>query len=169
MLQAGDMVLYGAQGICRVEEIVKKRIGREFLEYYSLRPVYQGNSSIFVPVGNKTLTDKMRSLLSKDEIMEIIQSVSADDDMWIDDENERKQRYQEIVENGDRRALIRMIRAFYLHRRELAKHGKRLHIGDDRIFKDAERLLYDEFAFVLQIEPEQVEPFIMRQIQHSGR
>ena len=31
--------------------------------------------------------------------------------------------------------------------------------------KDAEKLLYDEFAHVLSISPEQVLPFIMEQVE----
>lgn len=42
---------------------------------------------------------------------------------------------------------------------------KRLHISDESFLKDAEKLLYEEFAHVLNITKDQVLPFIMRQIE----
>ena len=43
--------------------------------------------------------------------------------------------------------------------------GKKLHVNDARIFIEAEKMLYEEFAHVLHIEREQVLPFIMEQME----
>lgn len=43
-----------------------------------------------------------------------------------------------------------MIKAIYLHKQELEANKKRLHVSDDRFFKDAEQLLYNEFQYVLK-------------------
>ena len=40
-------------------------------------------------------------------------------------------------------------------------------MSDERFLKDAERLLYDEFALVLRIKPDQVLPFILKQINSA--
>ncbi len=40
-----------------------------------------------------------------------------------------------------------------------------MHIADERFLNEAEKLLYEEFAHVLQIERNQVLPFILKQIQ----
>lgn len=37
-------------------------------------------------------------------------------------------------------------------------------MSDEHFFKEAERILYEEFALVLKIRPEQVLPFILEQI-----
>ena len=37
-------------------------------------------------------------------------------------------------------------------------------MADERFLKDAEKMLYDEFALVLNIREEEVLPFIMEQI-----
>ncbi|MGN0625751.1 MAG: hypothetical protein ACI4I8_05750, partial [Oscillospiraceae bacterium] len=73
--------------------------------------------------------------------------------------------YQQILSGGDRTELIKMIKALYFHQKEQQKNGKRLHIPDERFLKDAENMLYEEFAYVLKIRKEQVLPFIMEQVQ----
>ena len=40
-----------------------------------------------------------------------------------------------------------------------------MHVADERFFKTAEKILYDEFALVLEIEPQQVLPFVLQQIE----
>ena len=35
-----------------------------------------------------------------------------------------------------------------------------MHVVDERFFKEAEKILYEEFAFVLNIKIEEVLPFI---------
>ena len=48
-------------------------------------------------------------------------------------------------------------------------NGKHLRAADERFFKEAERMLYDEFALVLGMEPEEVLPFILERIQDEGQ
>lgn len=84
---------------------------------------------------------------------------------WIDNENVRKERYREAIAQGDRSELIKIIKGLYQHQQELQEKGKRLHLADERLFRDAEKMLYDEFAMVLNIKREQVLPFILQQIR----
>ena len=39
-----------------------------------------------------------------------------------------------------------------LHGGELEANKKRLHVSDERFFKDAEQLLYNEFQYVLKLK-----------------
>ena len=45
--------------------------------------------------------------------------------------------------------------------------GRKVHVCDERFLKEAEKILYDEFAHVLDIEPEQVLPYIFDQIESA--
>lgn len=160
-----DTVLYGAEGVCRVAEIIQRDFGSGTVDYYVLRPVYNENSTIFVPVNNPALTDKIRRVLSADEIREIIRSMPDEDSIWYTDENERKEKFRQILARGDRSELVGMIKALYQHQQRQQAGGKHLHAADERFFRDAEKMLYDEFALVLKIKPDQVLPLIMEQIQ----
>lgn len=46
-----------------------------------------------------------------------------------------------------------------------AAKGKKLYKNDEKVMKEAEKMLYEEFAHVLDIRPDQVLPFIMQQIE----
>ena len=60
---------------------------------------------------------------------------------------------------------MRLIRMIYLHQKSLQHTNKKLHLADERAMKEAETMLYDEFAYVLNLRPEQVIDFIAQRIQ----
>ena len=39
-----------------------------------------------------------------------------------------------------------------MHKQELEANKKRLHVSDERFFKDAEQMLYNEFQYVLKLK-----------------
>ncbi len=164
MHNINDMVIYGTEGICRITDITVRDMHGGDVEYYVLKPVGESNSTIFVPTGSEVLTSKMRRILSAEEIYELIRTVTGERMEWIENENVRKERCKEILAEGDRRELMKMLRAIYLHGEERKSMGKKLHQCDERFMKDAEKLLYEEFAHVLNIKKEEVVPFIMEQI-----
>ena len=169
MYQCNETILYGTNGVCKITDITKKTINGQLMEYYVLKPVYRDSSTIYVPVQNQTLTEKMRPILSLQEVRSLIRSMPQEDLIWIDDENERKERYRDIITRGDRTELVRMIKTLYLHQQRQQSKGRRLHIADEHFFKEAESMLYDEFALVLNIQPDQVLPFILEQIEVSEK
>ena len=165
MYQEKDSVLYGTQGVCRIEEITEKSFNAKNRLYYVLKPIFHESATIFVPVDNEALTAKMCKVLSAEEVRELIHGIPAEQTIWIDNDVERKARYKEILAQGDRTALVRMIKTLYQHQQKQQRRGKKLHVVDERFMKEAERILYEEFAHVLNIQKEQVVPFIMEEIQ----
>lgn len=163
--QVGDRVVYGIHGVCLITDIEKQKSGTEVTSYYILQPVYDEKGKVFVPVGNERLEKKMRRILSKAEIYELIKEMPSEDGIWIDDEAVRKERYKQILLIGDRRELVRLIKTLYLHQQEQAAKGKKLYKNDEKVMKEAEKMLYEEFAHVLDIRPDQVLPFIMQQVE----
>ena len=167
--QVNEMIMYGTDGVCKIDSIVTKEIGGNSIEYYVLKPVYSNNSTIYVPVHNPHLKKKMHQVLTSGEIYQLIKAMPDENVVWIENENERKEKFKEIIMSGDRMSLIKMIKALYFHQQKQQEKGKRLRASDERFFTEAERILYDEFALVLNIEPEPVLPFIMEQVQISEK
>lgn len=165
MFQIGDTVLYGMDGVCTVTDITTRVFNKESREYIVLTPVHDGRSTIYVPTASEAALTKMREILSADEIRAIIrdlpQNVCTD---WIADENTRRQHFKDILQTGDRREIIRMIKTIYLHGQEQKANGRKLHHADEVAMKDAEAVLYDEFAYVLGIHPDEVLPFILQEV-----
>lgn len=167
--QIDDMILYGGNGVCRVVDITKRVFDGREIEYYVLQPIYSDGSRIYVPKDNENLTGKMRRLLSEEEVRRLIRDMAHEDVIWIENENERKETCRAILSGGNPREVIRMIQALYRHQQEQRQKGKKLHQADERFFREAEKLLYDEFAWVLHLEPDQVLPFILEQIENETR
>lgn len=169
MYNVGTTVIYKNEGVCKITEITERRFRDKNIEYYVLKPVHKDDSEIYVPKNNKELLGKMRKILSKEEILELIKTMPDEGNIWIADENERKEYYREILIRGDRTELVRLIKTLYLHKQNQKKTGKKLHIADEKFLKDAEHLLYDEFAFVLNISKDDVLPFITGELEKTNK
>ncbi len=169
MNKVNDIVLYGTEGVCTITEITEKKIGAKRLEYYALQPILDKNATIFLPVHNVETSGKLRPLLSEEEIYALIQTIPDECTIWIDDEPCRKERYKEILAEGDRTMLIRLIKTLQLRSQELRVKGKKLYTADERLMKDAEKILCDEFTYVLSLKREQVIALIHQQIEIGQR
>lgn len=138
--------------------------GRRPRPYYILQPVFEESATIFVPVGSEALTAKMRRVLSEAEITALINSLPQADSIWIDDDNARRERYKAILTGGDPGELLRLIKTLHLRAQNQKAQNKRPHLEDERFMKQAEKLLYGEFAHVLHIQREEVLPYILSRL-----
>jgi len=152
MFQVNDVIVYGMQGVCKIENIEEKSINGEKKAYYVLKPVNDKGATYFAPTDNQHVLKKMRRLLTEDQIHELIDSMPGEDAVWVSNENERKEIYKGILAGGDRAEIIKMVKAIYLHKKSREAEGKRLHMSDERFFKDAEQILYNEFQYVLKLD-----------------
>lgn len=167
MFQINDTIMYGTQGICKIVDITEKDFMGTKKEYYVLKPMNDKAATLFAPIHNEKIESKMRRILSEKEIYELIESMPKEEANWIANENERKEQYKKIIANGNHMELIRMIKALYLHKQEREADGKHLYLSDERFFKEAERILYDEFQYVLNIKKEELLPLIFEKIRES--
>ncbi len=165
MFQVNDTVLYGSQSVCTVTEICEKKIGNEKYLYYALKPVFDNKSTIYVPCQNPKLVEKMRRILSAAEIRELIDSIAYDTLEWIPEDSERKEKYGEIIHSGDRRQLMLLISTLYRLKLKQKEQGKKFHAVDEQLLDRAQKLLHEEFAYVLNITPQEVPPFIAKQLE----
>ncbi len=147
MYQVNEIILYGSEGICKIDNMMTRHVNGQPIEYYVLKPIKSESSTIYVPTLNEELTKKMKKVLSYQEIIDLIHL-----------------RYKGILRDGNRQEIMQLIRTLYLHQLKLKEEGKKFHASDDKFYKDAERILYEEFAYVLNISEEEVVPFICQEI-----
>lgn len=160
MYQVGDTVLYGVHGVCRIIGMEERKIDRRIVRYYVLQPKDQSSARFLVPAGNPAVAAKLRPLLSKKALEELIRSEHTQSETWIPDENQRKQHYRELISSGDRAALIRMVATLHGHKAAQAAAGRKFHLCDENFLRDAQRLLSAEFSLVLGIAPEQIGEYV---------
>ena len=130
------------------------------MTYYILVPMKRKTSVICVPVNNETLTGRMRHVLSAEAVEQIIQKMPAVDQLWTDDEHERKQQFKDILISSDIQMLVRLLKTLYERREQQQKIGKKMHQSDENVFRDAEDLVFEEFSYVLGKEKEEIEDMI---------
>ncbi len=159
-----DAVLYGVNGICTITGVEEKTIDKEIKSYYVLKPVYNKASTLYVPVDSEILISKMRKLLTEEEVYELIDDIKDEEPIWIENEQERNKKYNEILKSGDRRAIMKMIKALYEHRQRIKNTGKKFHVADEKIMRAAESILHEEFAYVLDMKRENVIAFIVEKM-----
>ena len=167
MFKVNDIIKYGSNGVCRIVDISTQTFDDKDAEYYILRPIRAKDSTYFVPVQNETLVSRMHMLLTTEDLYSLIRDIPTCEAEWIDNDKKRMLEYSSVIVSGDRRNIIGVIRALYHRKTLLEKDNKRLHVADERLLKDAERIIHDEFAVVLNIEPSEVSAFIARNLENN--
>ena len=166
MCAVGDMVVYGTDGVCRITDIAEHRFGKTVAEYYVLTPAASEDAVIYVPTGNAALKNKMRRLLSKEEILALLHEFRyAEEPYWETNEQLRRKQFREMLLSGDRRQLLTLIRTIHFQEERQKKAGRKLHYADEQMLKDAQELLHDELQYVIGLEQEDVLPFIVAEIE----
>lgn len=158
-----EYVRYGAQGICRIEDLrYIKLAGGAGHQYYVLRPLYQPTAEIFVPMDNPKLVSRMRPILSPEEIDQTIQRSADRRMMWIPDHRRRAEVFQGVLARHDTEELLQLARCLYDRTQE---SGKSLTSRDAQILKEVETIIEREFAFSLHIGGEAVGHYIRKKLR----
>lgn len=165
MYQVGQQVIYGIHGVCRITALEVKNLGREKKEYYCLEPLDQPGAVFYIPTGNQAAVAKMRKILSREEFEALVCEQKNRESVWIEDENQRKLRYRDLIAQNDRGELIAMVSALYRHKRQQLESGRKFHISDENFLRDATKLLSSEFSLVLGISPSEVAAYMKAELE----
>lgn len=165
MFQMGQALTYGASGICRYDGVIRQKSGKKMVSYYVLKPVYNQGSTVYVPVDNEKLVARIRPVLSQQEVLDMIHGLPQQEELQVEDEGQRQSVFREILQTGDQRRILQVIKSLRLRQDRCLSAGRKFHAVDERLLKDAETVLHEEFAFVLGLPREQVRPFILREMQ----
>ena len=162
MFAVDEIVLYGNNGVCKITEITNKNIGSYDIEYYVLKPICSETSTLFVPTANKQLVSKMRYLTPINEINALIDTDIESNNIWIDNKNDRVTTFKEIIAKAKLSELISLMRTILLHEQKQIAKGKRLHISDERLLREVEKMVCDEISVVLNIDRDSVLSLVMK-------
>ncbi len=161
----GDYVVYGHSGVCRIDRIESRCFDKKSEDYYVLAVLHNQNSTVFVPVNSEALTINMRPPMTKEEIDTLLACGADEDVVWIDDKKERPKYIKEIISSGDKRRMLAMMKILFERKQDLMSKHKALPSGEERALADLEKLIYEEFSFVLGIGIDDVEQYIVERIR----
>lgn len=165
MYEKGDLVIYGNQSVCRIENIGAINIGQHPNErvYYTLNPIYIDGRT-YIPVDTQVY---MRHLITSKEAMNLITTIPEIPLDIIIDQNAKQlmDYYKETISEYTCEGLLQLICNINAKQELLLSQKKRLGQTDERYKKEAEALLCQEFAIVLNISRETVSKYIEGQIK----
>lgn len=162
MYNIGDIVVYGTEGLCKIHDVTERKFGKDTVEYYVLSPLSNEAETVYVPKNNEKVMSKMRHILSPESASKLLEEVPSEPLDWVDNDRDRQQVYKDILLCGSSEDILRMTRTLYLHQVKLLEKGKKLHAADERFLRDAEKMLFDELAYVFGITTAEVLPLIIR-------
>lgn len=169
MFQIGEVVAYGATGVCTIDDIrlmSMSRSGTKKQEYYVLRPAATPTCLTYVPTSSP-LTEKMRRVLSKDQIDAMLSEIHGQALDWIDDARRRADSFGAIISGGLTAELLKLIGCLYEEKQACSGRGRRFSTADDRLLASAERVVSEEFSYALQISPGEVSSYIAEKLNQT--
>lgn len=164
MFKTGDMVVHTAEGICRIEGIEKKTFDGKSDEYYVLRAIYDNRSTVYIPVESVRLNPKIRLVLTKEQIDEIIGLVPEQPPLKYDNDNARRKLFRECISGGECEKIAQVIRTISEMKSAIRKSGKKPRVTDERLIRETEAAIGSEFAFSLGISTDEVAGIIEERI-----
>ncbi|MBQ7759213.1 CarD family transcriptional regulator [Anaerotignum sp.] len=165
MFQKGEYVIYGNNGICRIEEIgipVGTPMGRSGKEYYTLAPVF-GSGSIYAPVDTKVF---MRAILTKEQAEHLIEQIPDIQEEEFEGRDVRalSEKYKGCLDTHQCEDLVKLIKTVYIKEKTMVENGKKLAKTEQEFGKLAKELLHREFSMALGIPYEEVEVYITEKV-----
>ena len=163
MFNVDDYIMYGKTGVCKVVDITNEKfINGEKRKYYILSPIYNNDTIIKIPLDNDKVP--MRKVISKDDMTSLINDIPNMEILWIDDEKKRIAQFETMLKSGQCEELIKLIKSIKFSKKYARSIGKKLEQPDRDIMKEAERLLTEEFAIILNVYPNEASSYILSQI-----
>lgn len=161
MFEIGEYVVFGTDGVCKVEKIGSLEMDgvSKDKQYYTLAPVGKpGSSRIFAPVEGKKVV--MRRVISRDEADNLISRISSIECLEVSDERKREETYKSVIYSCDCDRIVSLIKGIISRREERSAQGKKLPVVDERYFAMAENSLYSELSIPLNIDRDEVGEYI---------
>lgn len=165
MWSINDCVLHNVYGICKIIEITERDVDDKIVKYYVMTPLDDDITRILVPIDKPT---SIKELLTRDAIIKLILTIPENDSLDMTNKNRRRMVFTDLLTKGTRVDRLGIIRTLFEEKTALAKSNKKLHIRDEAILNQAEKLLHEELGFVLDIDEEDVGTFIHNVLKQNS-
>ncbi len=154
MFKVGDLAVYPAHGVGRIEAIEKKSVGGDEYTFYVMR-ILENDMKILIPQSN-TGQVGLRQLISDQEIEKVFAILREKDveftpQTW----NRRYREYTERIKTGSIFDLASVLRDLFL-----LQEDKPLSFGERKMMDTARNLLVKEISIAQQKNEEDVAAWI---------
>ena len=164
MFVKGEYVVCGNKGVCVVDDVTTLNISGidKERQYYILKPVYMAGSTVYIPVD--TAKESMRRILSHEEADRLIESIPQIPRIVIANDKLLEQEYRNCMKTNCCEEWIRIIKTIYQRKQKRMEAGRKVTAVHAKYFRIAEDNLYGELAISLNVEKNEVESYIIREM-----
>ena len=140
MFKIGDLAVYPAQGVGRIEAIETREISGQKQDFYIMK-ILENNMIIMIPVNNVESVG-LRDIIDDGEVARVYEimkkrDIPADNQTW----NRRYREYMEKIKTGSVYEVAEVLRDLYL-----LKADKDLSFGERKMLDTAQSLLLKEIS-----------------------
>jgi CarD family transcriptional regulator len=140
MFRVGDLAVYPAHGVGRIESIESREISGQKHDFYIMK-ILENDMIIMIPVNNVESVG-LRDIIDKEEVAKVYEimkkrDIPADNQTW----NRRYRDYMEKIKTGSVYEVAEVLRDLYL-----LKTDKDLSFGERKMLDTAEGLLLKELS-----------------------
>ncbi len=151
MFQIGDLAVYPAHGVGRIESIEQREISGDTHDFFIMR-ILENDMIIMIPVDNVQNVG-LRSVITKKEVKAIYQilkerKASVNSQTW----NRRYRDYMEKIKTGSLTEVAEVLRDLCL-----LKGDKELSFGERKMLDTARNLLVKEISIATKSKERDIE------------
>ena len=158
MYNKGEYIIYGNNGVCRVQDFMESDVMGEGKLFYVLNPLSSRGSTIFCPVDNQKVF--MRPVISRSEAEALIDGIPEYEDMVIRDVRPQEQQYKEILQKYDCTVFLRFIKALLDRKKDREAAGRRITAVDEKYLVLARDSLLNELSVALDMDVDEVDQML---------
>lgn len=165
MFSIGDYMVYGINGVCRVQDICASPFDKKDTRtFYLLKPLGTGEGSvIYTPVDNVQVL--MRPLMTKEQAAALIERMPGLEPLEVPMEKMRRDLYRQAMQSCDPEQYVRLIKTVYRRRMDMMQQHKRLSETDSDFERNAKLSLYHELSVVLEVKFAEVEQYLIDRLE----
>lgn len=148
--QVGDMAVYPAHGVGRIDSIETRSVGDLQQSFYVIH-ILETRMTLMIPT-NSSNNVGLRAIIQADEVDEIY-NILKDRDITIAPQpwNQRYREYMDKIKTGSVYEIARVLRDLYV-----LQVDKTLSFGERKMMDTAQGLLIKEIALANQVNEEAV-------------
>lgn len=156
-----EMVVYSGQGVGTINEIIKKEVDGEKLDYYVIY-LAESDMTVLVP-SSRTAELGIRRIVSKEKAKEAIAFLSEDHESAPVDWKARYQMNMELFKSGDIKNTAMVVKMLYKRSKI-----KELPIQERKLYDSSYRIFQDEIMAALKATKQEVEGMIHQALEPFG-
>ena len=151
MFTAGDMAVYPAHGVGRIQAIESQTVGGVDQSFYVMK-ILDNDMTIMIPTLNSDNVG-LRAIISREEVDKVIE-ILKERDIKISSQtwNRRYRDYMERIKTGSVYEVAVVLRDLYILRVD-----KELSYGERKMMETAKSLLVKELSLAQELEEQKIE------------